>query len=199
MKGTDDTPEEEVVARAFSGKSVALGCLVVSGAFLALSIVLGAALVVTSVARNPEREEERPQIAAIISNRCSSPVRAGWVLSDTSAPFTSEDAALFFPPLRQRLADSDQPVTENQTRLIAPGSSAALGLGRPEALGRERILLIQAVGLDGESAAAPRYAQASVSAYSFRPDSVELTGGAIPLATTGESCRIEGLHSVALS
>ncbi|RIK08865.1 MAG: hypothetical protein DCC49_08065 [Acidobacteria bacterium] len=155
---------------------------------MALGIVLGAALTLTSVVRNPATEASRPEVRGLVVNHCSQPIRAGWVLSDTAAPFGLEDAGRFFPPLRARTEDADTPVTENQTRLIAPGSSAPLGLGSPESAERERILLIEASSLGSEPPDARSSALDSVRAYALKPASFELTDGVVPLVVSGEQC-----------
>lgn len=199
--GESDSQESSSEAEtpgAAAGSRAAIGCLVLAGAVLALGIVIGVLLMLTSVVRNPADEPARPELNGLVLNRCELPIRVGWVLSDTAAPFSSDDAAKFFPPLRARLEDADTPVTENQTRIIAPGSSAPLGLGRRESAVRERILLIQAVSLDRQTPDDPVGTGESALAYSLKPASLDTTDGAVPLVVSGEQCLPENLEPVSL-
>lgn len=203
MKSAGESDSREVAdgvdaPRGASGRRAALGCFVLAGAILALGLVLGSALMITSVVRNPADEPARPELRALVLNRCESPIRAGWVLSDTAAPFGSDDADSFFTPLRASLDGADAPVTENQTRLIAPGSSAPLDLGRPETATRERILLVQVISLDPERPDGRVGTGDSVLAYSLRPASFPLTDGAVPLVVLGEKCVVEDLEQASL-
>lgn len=203
MKSAGDSgsrePADEVEApRGTVGRRAFLGCFVLTGAFLALGLVLGAALMLTSVVRNPADESPRPELRALVLNRCELPIRAGWVLSDTAAPFGAEDAGRFFPSLRARLDDADAPVTENQTRLIAPGSSGPLDLGRPETAARERILLVQAFSLDSERSDGRVGTEDAVLAYSLRPASFQVTDEVVPLVVSGERCVAEDLDKLSL-
>lgn len=203
MKSAGESDSQESSAEsetpgAAAGKSVAIGCLVLAGAVLALGIVIGAVLTVTSVVRNPADEPERLEINGQVLNRCEMPIRAGWVLSDTATPFTSDDAGKFFPPRRVRTEDAESPVTENQTRIIAPGTSASIGLGRPESAMRERILLIQVFSLEGQTPDIPVKTGDAVLAYSLKPASLDVTGGAVLLVVSGKNCIPENLEPVSL-
>lgn len=193
-----ESGEEDEASGADAGRKAAIGCFVLAGAVLALGIVLGAALMLTSVIRNPADEVARPEVHGLVMNQCESAIRAGWVLSDTAAPFRSEDAAKFFLPLKERSEDADSPATENQTRLIAPGTSAPLGLGRPGGGERERILLIQTLAIDSGAPGSRAGAGDLVLAYSLKPVPLDVTDGVVPLVISGEGCVAENLEQVSL-
>lgn len=179
---SDDGNDEEVGRRA-----ALIACSVVAAAAVALGVLVIGAIVVFVAGRDVKPARTPDDRRVVIVNECDVPVRIGWVLSDTTVPFTGSDASRFFPPIETQFSGSPAAIT-NPTSPVSPGSTVQIGVGRVETGAQERILLIEKM-----SQGPP-----TISTWQFTPVKLDLWPSAPRLKLEGGGCSPTGLSPLQL-